>query len=526
MTRGLKILTVLALIAVSGVATQALYANCQEQAVYEVLQCANSTWFAPPPAGTGPISGYWWAVGFGNNTAVQTPTLSAPGGSGWVNPGTTVNGLFIGIDSGTLPAVAGTAAVTLDLVDATTITGIGAPVGSMCFSSRANWGSPGIDSCVDINRSDSATGGLTDTPGQSDGYVNKYWNNAIGDYSPYYYNGSNYYLNHQLDPPMGVLLTEGSGRYFAAAFFASAPKISPKNQTFDSGNYAMGEIRNGLPNAGGQPNVVPWQLIPNPVASAVIVTPSDPNSVRNLSLDWSATAPVVISDNSHRPCLRSDMVTPCGAALPAPFTYAGVGVNDQGPLIHYEVEMTTMDLTGACGTTWTLVAGTKADHPATTAVANGIPPQSCVRLKTTFGKTPVAAFVAAPVSAANRTANANRSEQGQLGDIGFSVTAAPVKVGGPLVSQNASLKAVEKKQGSVHVVFSTDAELNVRSFDVVGIDSKGGSKVIGSVACKQCTSGLGSSYDELISGTKLQGAKSIQIVIQPSGVRSNTLSLK
>ena len=66
MTRGLRILAILALIAASGVATQAVFANCVETGVYEILQCANATWFAAPPAGSGHVTGWWWGIGFGN----------------------------------------------------------------------------------------------------------------------------------------------------------------------------------------------------------------------------------------------------------------------------------------------------------------------------------------------------------------------------------------------------------------------------------------------------------------------------
>jgi hypothetical protein len=148
-----------------------------------------------------------------------------------------------------------------------------------------------------------------------------------------------------------------------------------------------------------------------------------------------------------------------------------------------------------------------------------------VRLKTTIGKTPAAAFrtVASP---SNLTATRLDAQRGRFGDLGYSAVCTPTKVGGPLVSQHASLTAVSRQKSDLRVVFSTDAELSVNSFDVVAIDSKGGRKVIGTVACKQCTTGLSASYDELLSGTKLQGAKKVQVVIQPSGVPSNTLDLK
>ena len=95
-----------------------------------------------------------------------------------------------------------------------------------------------------------------------------------------------------------------------------------------------------------------------------------------------------------------------------------------------------------------------------------------------------------------------------------------------LVSQKATLTLASRERGSLHVAFATDTELNVTGFDIVGIDGKGGKKVLGSVACSQCTTGLSASYDELIPGAKVQGSKKVQVVMQPSGAVSNTLDLK
>jgi len=519
MKRRIRVLAILALIAASGVMSPAVFANCLDLGVYEILQCGTSTWFAPTPAGAGHVSGAWWGVGFGNRTEVQTATLSAPGGSAWINPTpTTTNGTFIGVDSGTLPALVSDAVVSLDLTNATLLP-INAPAGSLCFSARANWGSPGIDSCIDINRTDQATGGLVDSPGQSDNYVNKYWD-TVADPNGYVY------YNHQLDPPLGVLLTEGTGRYFAAAFFASSVKDSPKQGSFDTGNFNMGAITNGDPNPnGGNNNVVPWQAVPDPVPGVVILDPNDINSVRNVTLDWSATAPRFIHDNSTRPCWSDSPVNsvPCSTLG----TATGVGVLDQGALIRYEMESTTMDASKNCGTTWTAVPGTAVDYPATSTVGNGVAPNSCVRLKISFGKAPGASMINSPVSLSNKTTNANNAQRGLLGDQGYFVVSENVRIGGALVSQKATLKLAERDRGTnLHLVFDTDTELNVTGFDVVGIDGKGGRKVIGSVACKQCTSGLSASYDQVLSGAKLQGAKKVQIVIQPAGTPSNTLDVK
>lgn len=505
MTKRLKVPALLALFAAACVASQGVYANCQNEGPYEVRQCANATWFAPAPAGSGPVSAVWWAVGFGNKNGFTTALNADPGGSGFLP--TPLPGVFAGVDSGTLPAFDPNGAASLDLVDATSIGGIGAPAGSLCFSSRANWGSPGIDSCIDINRNDIAGGGASSI---SDNYVNKYW-----DASPGYE-----YFNHQLDPPMGVLLTEGSGNFFAAAFFATAPKTPPRESDLDPGQYHMNFITNG--DAGGTGNsVVPWQPVPSPVHSAVLSDPNDSTSARNVTLDWSATAPRFVHDNSSRPCLQGDGVTPCSSLGGA----TGVGVNDQGALIHFETEMVALDLQGNCGTSWTTVAGSQVDWPATTSVANGVPANSCVRLKTSFGKAPVSSFQTAATTAA-RDANRLAAQEGRLGDLGYSIVSAGRKIGGALVSERANLTAVSREKSGLRVRFATDTELNVTGFDVVGIDGKGNRRVIGTVSCTQCTTGLSASYDTVVEGGKAQGAKKVQIVIQPSGVQSNVLDLK
>lgn len=510
MRNALKVLAILALIAVSGVANQTLFANCQNEGPYEVRQCAKGTWFAPPAPDAGVVAATWWAVGFGNRLTSGTPTVISPEGSGFT--GTTGAGVFIGVDAG-ISDNAG-----LDLVDATSITGIGAPAGSLCFSSRANWGAPGTDSCIDINRTDSAGGG---TGLASDNYVNRYWD----VYAPYPY-GVLYY-NHQLDPPMGVLLTEGNSKYFAAAFFTTAPKVEPREYNLDPGQYWMDQLTNGDAGPVG-PNVVPWQLIPQPTVGATIADPGNPTtSTRNLQFTWAS--PRFIHDNSSRPCFLTDGITPCSSVRGG-----GVGVTDQGPLIHFEVELVALDLAGVCGTAWTMVVGSRVDHPATAVGVTGIPPNSCVRLKTSFGRIPAVAFNPCPgctlATQFTTARNANRlaSQTGGLGDQGYFVASTPVKVGdgSALLSQKATLKFASREKGALHVAFDTDTEVNVTGFDVVGIDGKGGRKVLGSVSCTQCTSGLSASYDELIPGAKLQGSKKVQIVVQPSGTQSNTLDLK
>jgi hypothetical protein len=499
MKSAIKILGIMAVTAGVGLAGNAAFANCQNEGPYEVRQCAKGTWFAPVPGGGTVATIQWWAIGFGNATsAAPTTTSVSPEGSGFLPAPSATGGNFIGIDS------ANSTATDIDLVDATTIPGLGAPPGSTCFSSAANWGAGTVDSCIDANRTYTVPGG---TSNLSDNYVNIYWGNASGGYlyGPYY--------ESQLDPPMGVLAKDSSGTRFALAFFASEPRPHPAGQPQDitPGQFNMGLITNGAPGLSGN-NVVPWQLIPQPTISAVLAVPSDPNSNRNLTVTWTPV-PRIVKDNSTRPCFAPDGVTPCATVS------VGVGVNDQGTLVHYDLESTPLT-SGVCGTAFTKV--NSVDHPANTM--NGtVGPNTCVRLTTRFGKTPSAVFVATSAGVAGNRTNA---QTGKLGDVGFAASSSNTKVGGPLVSQKATLTVATKNKNMVLVGWETSSELSLTGFDILAINAKGDAKVVGSKACTQCTNGLGASYTELIQGNTFQGSKKVQIRLQPSGDLSNTLDLK
>jgi hypothetical protein len=503
MTGKLKFLGLAAVAVVVAASSQTAFANCQNEGPYEVRQCAKRTWFAPVPgAGNSIASVQWWAVGFGNNTSNQSSSSAtvSPEGSGFlaVPP---LPGNFIGVDSGDLNASG------IDLVEASTVPGVGGPVGAKCLSSSANWGSPGMDSCIDINRNDTAGGGALNV---SDNYVNIYWDPGVGLGTQYF--------NHQLDPPMGILAKDASGTRFALAFFATEPRNQDANDV-TAGQYNMGLLVNGDPGPTGN-NVVPWQTVPEPNTSTVLSNPLDPDSPRNVTMSWTAVR--LVTDNSTRPCIQADNATPCSSISGG----TGVGTNDVGALVHYEIESAPLVLgSNTCGTTWTLVPGTSVDHPATTTSANGVPANTCVRLKTRFGHTP-----SDPCSAATTTCRDQRrlaAQTGAMGDIGYSVASTARRIGGPTVSQNAVLKVAAKNKNMVTVSWDTTSELSVTGFDIVGIDAKGDKKTVASsVGCKQCTNGLGASYTELVPLSKLSGSKKVQIVMQPSGTASNTLDIQ
>jgi hypothetical protein len=181
--------------------------------------------------------------------------------------------------------------------------------------------------------------------------------------------------------------------------------------------------------------------------------------------------------------------------------------------------------TGLCGTTWTKVAGASVNHPTNTMNASGIAPQTCVRLATRFGRTQTTPFNPAATTVA-RDANRLAAQTGRLGDLGYQVESRATKVGGPTVSQKATLTVASKNKNMITVSWETTSELSVTGFDILGIDAKGGTKVVGSKTCTQCNSGLGASYTELIPSGTFQGSKKVQIRMQPSGDLSNTLDLK
>ena len=482
-------------------------ANCQNEGPYEIRQCAKRTWFAPPPAGAGSVSAAWWAVGYGNANA-RTPDCCdippSPEGSAFIPA--PLPGLFIGADSGAL-----TVPADLDLVDASTVMGVGGPPGSLCFSSASNWGSPGVDSCADVNRNDTGSGGALDF---SDGYLNIYWDPLLGT--------NYYYLNHQLDPPMGVLLTESNSRYFALAFFASEPRPHDPTPGFPQditpGQFNMGLLVNGQPGPTGN-NVVPWQPIPQQNITAFC----EGTTCQTIMIHARWAPAAIVSDGSTRPCLMNDFVTPCASFAPG---VTGVGVRDQGALDHYELETAPLNATIGCGTTWTPLPGGRVDGPTGPVFLSiaGIAPRTCVRLTTHFGRPPEAACTDAIVGC--RNSNRLAAQTGRLGDVGYQVSSRPSLLGGPLVAESVTLKSVVRGQKTVTIQWETISELSVTGFDIEAVSGRRSlGRIVASVPCAECTTGRGASYTEIVPVTKLRGARSVRVVMRPSGIASNPLDI-
>src|SRR5262249_37779715 len=146
------------------------------------------------------------------------------------------------------------------------------------------------------------------------------------------------------------------------------------------------------------------------------VDPLNPStSDRIVTMTWTPIR--LVHDNSTRPCFTPANV-PCSTLGGA----TGVGVLDQGPLAHYVIEKATLNAgTSSCLNDWT-AAGPAVDHPANTTNAT-VPPNTCVRLKTSFGRTPSASM--GPTGATNW----DNAVRGKLGDIGYNVVSGARKIG-------------------------------------------------------------------------------------------------
>ncbi len=360
-------------------------ANCQDGNVYPITQCATGSWFVPPPTGSGPVTPFWWQLGFGNrNRTATSPANSAINGTGFQAPLSTDG--FIGNDSGRLDTPQ-----EVDLIDASPF---GGPSGSLCFGAGANWINTGSDGCADNSRAGSGIivpGGNAD-----DSLLNPWW-------GPYY--GVGTLLNfYQLDAPMGIILTEGTGRYFAAAFFASRDRHRNPNDA-DPGDFNVSAINDGEPNptAPGRKNIIPWQDVPQFRQMSIQQNPQDPNALATVTVGWDSVR--IVSDNSIRPSGQPFVV----------INATGVGVLDQGPLVRFILERApVVDAQGTCGAFSKIqeLPGTQ-----TSTTIGGQCSQICLRLRTLFGRTPAQSTVS--------LANASRAT---LGDLGIEVVSEPVLV--------------------------------------------------------------------------------------------------
>jgi hypothetical protein len=525
MKRTLKFVAIAAVIAAVGAMGQAM-ANCQNEGPYPVRQCSTAagvpTWFVPAPGDAGAISATWWLLGSGNRPVID-PTVGVSttpvDGDGFID--TPNPGVFIGNDAGALTIGPATGEVTggLDLVDAAAGTGFPGAAGGLCFSASANWALPFIDGCSDQNRTYASLGAALNG---SDNYIDPYFTAATG--------GVGIETSYGLvDSPMATLLTEANNKYFAVAFFSSTFRNGDPNDIFDKG-YDMGAIMNGDPNpaAPGANNLIPWQPIPQPSISAVV----DPNGNRVLSFGWQHIR--VVRDNSSR--------VNTGAMVDAVSTrwvlgkdrnnqnLTGVGILEQPELMSYQVERKPIvGLDCDANAPWQAIGppivpalSTQPGTAQGTSVT--VPPDTCVRLQTRFGRIPSENFDP-NVTLTARNQNRFRAQAGNLGDLGYNVNSDPKKIGGPLVGDKAVLKSATFTQKSLVVVFESLGELAVQNFQVMAKDRRGTTSVVATVECAQCSSGIGSDYRVEIPGPSVRDTKSVFVVVQPSGTRSNEIQI-
>ena len=455
-------------------------------ALYDVVQCGSHgmqgpspNWFAAPPTGAGTIRVAWWQVGFGNNGEASG---GDPLGNGFV-PGTP--GLFIGNDSGLNTGDPN----LIGMIDASVV---GAPPGSLCFTSRAGWWRSGFDGCPDNDR-DGALGPFGHPV--NDRILNPYFYSGLGGRFP----TPNF--DYYVDAPMGVLLTESNELDFALAFFSNPPRNMNQFDSFP-GWFDMQFIVNGDPNpVTGLNNIVPWQPVPQPDIAAVFSDPADASSPRIVTFSWN---PVRIVD---------DASTRGGNATLLPPGRGGTGARDQGPLVHHVVETAPIiDEDGACAT-FVPDPATLVSAPVTTTMTT-VPADTCVRLVTQFGVLPL-----------QTTVNQTNAGLGLLGDLGYNVVSRTTLIGSTLSAQSVTLHAVTRVGRYLNVTFSSSSELNVSSFEVVGIRPNGREVTVGSTDCMSCSTGLGASYEVSFLKSALRGARRIVVVMQPSGARSNVMDV-
>jgi hypothetical protein len=478
MKRGFKALAVLAAAAVA-IAGPASFAVCIETGGFAIFQCADRAFFSPAPAGAGSVSAAFWQIGYGNKTL---DTNQGTSGTGMSTLAT-----FNGNDNGTW---------AIDLIDAQVAIGDTAqvPAGALCLRSN-NWANNGFDGCCD-NPRDAAL------LASDDGLLNPVFDvNAVLNYSadPNVYPSTDWVQ----DSPIGALLRESSGHFFAVAAVATQARMGPGDIRVGAYNFRDVSTAGENPFNPSEHNIVPWQRIPgdkdplDPNSGLVRQTAfADPNdklhSTRILQLGW--TAATVHSDDSSRPSTNAQV--PSG----------GMGTNqaEAGDLVRYVVEIQPIsDANQPFNLNpngWTAL-GT-AIHPPATGVQVQVPPDNCIRLHTYFGKDPQVDPNGWSVA---------QCRLGLCGDLGVDVVSPPACLGGPLVSESPIGLVVGRARGVVNASWKTSAELTIERFDVFAV-TKGGPVKIATVPCKSCTGGVGSTYSVALEMKKLAGARQVEVV--------------
>lgn len=141
-----------------------------------------------------------------------------------------------------------------------------------------------------------------------------------------------------------------------------------------------------------------------------------------------------------------------------------------------------------------------------------VPPDTAIRIRTILGKR--------PRTASTTIANARL---GACGDLGFEATDCKaddfvnsppyIVVGGARVSERIVEAATVRDKGGIRVTFRTTAELSVTGIDILGRSDS----AIASVPCRQCTTGLGDTYEVHLGSKVLKGAKQIRLRLNGPG---------
>ncbi|MGH9869506.1 MAG: hypothetical protein ACREAA_15240, partial [Candidatus Polarisedimenticolia bacterium] len=313
-----------------------------------------------------------------------------------------------------------------------------------------------------------------------------------------------------VDYPIAFLARTSSNKWFALAFMASNSRnLDPRDAS--EGVFNAGAFVNGDPNpvpANGN-NIIPWQQVPTPHVTNITPIPFPPGEPVNVSLQWDNIR--IIHDGSTRPT---------GARAAAAVVAGGVGVLDHldevGGLCRFQLQTAPAGVHShpdPSTLSWVNVAGAPACGGTGLVTANlTVNPGTAVRVRTILGKQ----------ARTTSTAVAN-ARLGASGDLGFEATdcRADNCVNSPplivVLSSFASETIVDaaavREKGGIRLTFRTTAELSVDGIDVLGR----GNAVIASIACTQCTTGVGDSYDVLLERGALKGAKSITLRLNGPG---------
>ena len=83
-----------------------------------------------------------------------------------------------------------------------------------------------------------------------------------------------------------------------------------------------------------------------------------------------------------------------------------------------------------------------------------------------------------------------------------------------------------RSQSVVKIRFETTVELDITAIDIVGLDQKGGRRVLMTVSPQHGTTGVGATYAIDVPRNIFKDTKQVQIVLQPSGEGSNLLEAR